>query len=372
MSRIQRLFTMSTLFIASTALLAEPDQVATRQEGPLPPNESRAALAETADAVPEVNVFFATNRQRKKIDKPGVRFGGKRGEPAFGTCTVEFEPIPGMEEVAQKVPFYVPTESSVLGIEIEADPDLFWKRLASTVEATESGDVVVFIHGYSYDLERGCDRAAQAQRFLDGEATLLLFTWPSNGRATDYASDRKDLEWSVPFLMTILRELVDRFGAENVQVLAHSLGSRGIVEALMGLKNEGMGEPLMDRLVLLAPDIGSARFLEALPDLRSLTGDITLYASSNDTPLKFSRQVNRSPRLGQAGDFLTVAEGMETVDVTPAGRYQYLGYEYFYFHPDVAADLFVLLSEGKSAAERPGLRQKTKDGLSYWEVVGEN
>jgi len=137
------------------------------------------------------------------------------------------------------------------------------------------------------------------------------------------------------------------------------------------LKEAGTTGELMSQLVLLAPDLDSQRFLELLPDLRPLSGDITLYASSNDTPLKFSRKVNGSPRLGQAGEFLTVAAGMETVDVTPAGRYQYLGHEYFYFHPLVVADLLELITTRSGAAERAAPRPRSLNGLAYWEIVAE-
>ena len=61
--------------------------------------------------------------------------------------------------------------------------------------------------------------------------------------------------------------------------------------------------------------------------------------------------------------------GMETIDVSPAGRYQFLGHEYFYFHPLVAADLVTLLSTGAGAAERAGLRPEKRQGMTYWQVV---
>ena len=125
----------------------------------------------------------------------------------------------------------------------------------------------------------------------------------------------------------------------------------------------------MARLVLLAPDLDAQLFVERLPSLIPLAESITLYASGTDTPLKFSHQLNGSPRLGQAGDFLTVAEGMETVDVTPAGRYQLLGHEYFYFHPQVGSDLVELVTTGKRAAERSALRPQERDGQLYWEVI---
>jgi hypothetical protein len=69
---------------------------------------------------------------------------------------------------------------------------------------------------------------------------------------------------------------------------------------------------------------------------------------------------------------LTVVEGIETIDVSPAGRYEILEHEYLFFHPRVAADLALLLSTGKSSAERPELRPQSKNGLSYWEVVEED
>jgi len=318
-------------------------------------------------------IFFATNRARVEVEEPQkVRFGGQRGQRSFGTCEIEFKPIPLLGDVASKVPFYVPSETSEIRIEVQEDPEVFWDHLSTEIESTSTSEVVVYVHGYSYDFERGCERAAEVQRSLAGIATVLMFTWPSNGQATDYVPDLADLEWSVPFLVDLLDELTHRFGTGSVHVLAHSLGSRGVVLALERLKDEGEDLPVVGRLVLLAPDFDSQTFVELLPELAPTAESITLYASSTDTPLKVSHRLNGSPRLGEAGELLTVAPGMETIDVSPAGRYEMLGHEYFFFHPRVAADLKVLLSTGKSAAERPELRLQSKNGLSYWEVVEED
>ena len=73
-----------------------------------------------------------------------------------------------------------------------------------------------------------------------------------------------------------------------------------------------------------------------------------------------------APRLGEAGEFLTVAEGMQTIDVSPLGRYQVFGHEYHLFHPRVAADLATLLATGRDASQRPGLRAAQRDGVEYW------
>lgn len=253
----------------------------------------------------------------------------------------------------------------VLRAELRSDHP-FVDQLAST------GGIVVFVHGYSYDFKRGCRRAVEIQRALEGEATVLMLSWPSNGNATDYAPDVADLVSSVPFLAETLEQLSGRFGSENVQVLSHSLGARGMMLTFEKLEASSADQPVVSRWVLLAPDIDSQVFVELLPRLGPMAESITLYASSNDTPLKVSQRLNGSPRLGEAGEFLTVSPGMETIDVSPAGRYQILGHEYFFFHPTVAADLALLLSTGKSAAERPGLRSETLNDLTYWEVSEED
>ena len=62
---------------------------------------------------------------------------------------------------------------------------------------------------------------------------------------------------------------------------------------------------------------------------------------------------------------------METIDVSPIGRNQIFGHEYFHFHPKVAADLAALLSGGAGAADRSALRSRTRDGVRYWEFFEE-
>ena len=172
----------------------------------------------------------------------------------------------------------------------------------------------------------------------------------------------------MPLLRWTLETLTDRLGAERVHVLAHSMGSRGVIQALDSWRATGQEGPLIGRLVLLAPDLDTQSFVERLPTLAPLAESISLYVSDTDTPLKLSHQLNGSPRLGQAGEYLTVAEGMETIDVTSAGRYQYLGHEYFYFHPRVGADLVELVTTGRSAAERSRLRARRLGDRVYWEV----
>lgn len=328
------------------------------------------ALEEDVETT-RVPVHFVSNRNLEESEEGRVALGGGRDVSRWGRCEVEFQPIPMVSEIAPKIPFYVQTETNEQRIELDSNPESFWRSLVEAAEKTATRSVILFVHGYSYDIERGCHRAAEIQRALEGEAVVLLFSWPSNGKATDYMPDVADLEWSVPALAHLLEQLALHFEPDRVHVLSHSLGARGMVLALDHLRAEQLTGPLFGRWVLLAPDLDTQTFVDALPRLQPAAESITLYASSNDTPLKVSHQLSGSPRLGEAGEYLTVIEGMETIDVSQAGRYQILGHEYFFFHPSVAEDLLTLLRQDLRAAARPGLRSRTRNGLTYWEVVGQ-
>jgi esterase/lipase superfamily enzyme len=358
----------SSLLLIAAVLSSPIAWSADEHHGPAAEAQAPEA-AETGDAV--VGVFYATNRRRYRVDNHPAAdtYGGERGEPHFGRCGVEFTPIPIMNEVARKVPFYVPSETNEITVAEQSDPKAFWERLSAHVAKTSSRSVVVFVHGYNYGFDRDCRMAAELQRMLQGKSTVVMFSWPSNGTPADYVPDQVDVEWSVPFLAQFLAVLGTRFGPSNVHVLAHSLGSRGIIYALERLRADLGARTVIGHLVLLAPDFDSQTFTDLLPRLTPLTRRVTLYASINDMALKLSRQVNGHPRLGEAGEFLTVAEGMETVDVSGVGRYQILGHEYFYYHPLVVADLTALLTTGKGAAERPALRSKMVGGRQHWELV---
>jgi esterase/lipase superfamily enzyme len=313
-------------------------------------------------------VFFATNRAILPDRDGADRMGPGRGEPRFGRCGAEFTPIPVVGELASRIPFHVPRESRDIAFLHLLDKEVFWRDLAAAATMTSSGSVVLYVHGYNYGFERTCLMAAELQRRLEDKATLLMFSWPSNGNPADYVADQADMEWSVPFLTQVVARLMDEVGADNVSVLAHSLGSRGVILSLYRLGVLRKDRPLVGELVFLAPDFDSQVFVTLLPELRPLGDRITLYASSEDAPLKLSRQLSGYPRLGQAGEHLTVAPGMETIDVSAAGRYQFTGHEYFYYHPLVAADLETLLSERAGAARRPGLRPLERDGQVYWQI----
>jgi esterase/lipase superfamily enzyme len=322
-----------------------------------------------ADERVEIVLRFVTTRERNadaKPDKPGEALGGDRGPTAMGLCRVSSTPIPITEALAKRADFYVPTRDREITAVDTIAADRFWDDLETAAAAKPDAPIVLFVHGYFYGFERVCLRGAGLQQALADRGHLVMFTWPSDGNPAGYVADQADVEWSVPQLADLVRELSARFGADRLRLVAHSLGTRGMLFALSRILLEGGSGPLASQLVLLAPDFDAQSFLANLPLVAPLVGDITVYASDNDRPLKVSEELHGQPRLGQGGDHRTVAAGFETVDVSDLGRYQYSGHEYFHYHPVASADLVSLLVSGARAAERPHTVAHEVGGLSYW------
>lgn len=171
--------------------------------------------------------------------------------------------------------------------------------------------VVVYFHGYYEDFERSCRRAAVFRERLGLTGGFLLFSWPANSTPVTYGADVRDLEASVPVFAEALASIADRFGRGNISIVAHSLGSRGLVSAL---QQAPVSDVRFRDLLLLAADIGRSRFLEALPALRARVGQLTVLVSGRDRALRLSEAVNRAPRLGQSRDLS--APGIEIRDMS--------------------------------------------------------
>lgn len=265
-------------------------------------------------------------------DKEGFGyFGPRRGEASAGDCTVDL----GARAKRQ-----------IVGLRRRALSEVSDQLYASAHHAA------VYVHGYNVAFEQSCRDAARLQQRLGAELGLLLFSWPAEGKVMAYLKDVGDVEWSVEPLSELIIGLADRFGAQNVDLIAHSLGAKAVVDAVTG-DAIGRAGLVLGRVVLAAPDLDVDVFLRNVSKLRERTRAVTVYVSPQDRALKASRQVRTEPRLGEGVSDLSGLEGLEGLDIVEVEQRRLRWgslHEYYLDNAAVGEDLQRVLSEPPHAS----------------------
>ena len=270
-----------------------------------------------------VTVPFVTVRAIEQNKKALRYYGPERGEASVGDCTVALDARKNRQIIA----LHQRTFDEVL--------DHF---------AGSGGHVAAYIHGYNVSFEQSCRDAALLQKRVGLEGRLLLFSWPSDGKAASYLRDVGDIEWSVLPLRDLLLTLADRFGSQNIDLIGHSLGAKGVVDAVSAFGEVRGGAGKLGRLILIAPDLDSDIFIRDFAKVGELVSAVTVYVSTQDRALRASRQVRSEPRLGEGGMGLSELDGIDVVEVSQRRWTWGSGHLYHLRDEIVAEDLREVLS----------------------------
>jgi esterase/lipase superfamily enzyme len=310
-------------------------------------------------------VPYLTLRNRTGETVPDAFYGDDRSSLKAGRCSIREVDLGALAPVADAASPYLRDELLRLSRIEEMDPARFFQELESDVANRQP---LIYTHGFYVNFEKGCRRATLFQENACLEGRFLWFSWPSDGALTNYTRDEADLYWSVPDLADAIAGMAGRFGNGEVHVAGHSLGARGMILALYELASRDP-DLRLGELVLLAPDIDFGIFQRLLPRIRPIVRGITVYVSSADRPLALSAQVHGYPRLGEAGNNVTVLQGVEVIDLSGIPARSPTGHLYHIFNPEVGADVNQLLNDGKRAPQRRNLVQA---GDNLWNLLPAN
>ncbi|MCA9068690.1 MAG: alpha/beta hydrolase [Planctomycetaceae bacterium] len=226
--------------------------------------------------------------------------------------------------------------------------------------------VLVFVHGFYVEFEEAIQRVTQIVHELDFDGHVVLYTWPSVFKVTleGYGDDQQAIQASVNSCCRFIGNLSDHFGAQNVQVLAHSLGCRLIAKTLHKIHREEMAgsDPLIQNLIFAAPDIELDNFHRYyLSALTTGAQRVSIYFSSKDATLELAERLDgRPPRLGRIGLPRGSHPVIEAVDYSslPGGLWNMSTHNLYREHPAIVQDLRGVLSGSTPLSDR-----KLKDGL---------
>jgi esterase/lipase superfamily enzyme len=342
---------------------------------------SKELLLKPTDGEIFVPVFYGTDRAPSGRTEPNARYGRERGELVYGRAMVSIPKDHHMGRMERPSLWRLefrenPVRHVVLRDLEELGHSEFFSALNEKVARTEYKSAFVFIHGFNVTFAAAARRAAQMAFDLfyvgceQGEATLctvpILYSWPSEGETILYTHDANNADASVAHLKSFLLDVAARSGAQSITIIAHSMGTRALANALneVGLQMREDDKPAIREIILAAPDIDRTVFLNIAAAVKRTADRITLYASSRDKALQISMALNGFPRLGDANGGITTFAGGDSIDASIVGD-DILAHSY-YGETSVLSDLYSLMLHGFPPAKRFGLLSHGDPPDQHW------
>ncbi|MHA1549565.1 MAG: alpha/beta hydrolase, partial [Alphaproteobacteria bacterium] len=211
---------------------------------------------------------------------------------------------------------------------------------------------------------------AQITYDLNFDGAPILYSWPSRGSTFAYVRDEAVVRLSGRHLVRFLDDVVARSGARHINLIAHSMGNRAMIDALelIAVRRLAKGRtgPLFEQAIFAAPDEDAALFAEMLSVVRPIARRVTLYGSENDVALSASRALHGDyNRAGQGGDALLVADGVDSIDMSELGS-DILGHSYFAASASALTDMSWLFWQDAPPDRRCGMDGKSRADGRFW------
>ncbi len=270
-----------------------------------------------------------------------------------------------------------------------AETQEFFALLNKALAASQSQELVVYVHGSNNTMPRAAAQAAQLRHFTGRQVVVLSFLWPSAGSILKYFTDVGNAKASVEPFVRLLELLAEHSKASSIDVLAYSAGAQIVSPALAllgqsarpGESREQLRQRLrLNHIYFAAADIDTRRFTDELKHYFDLVGRVSNAGNLNDSALRFAAFVHRASRIGrldpteldaQQTTFLIDASrqyGFDLIKVDPRAipKLPQTSHAFWYEDPWVSSDLLGLLLLNAAPLERGLEPQSAEHGARYW------
>lgn len=239
-------------------------------------------------------------------------------------------------------------------------------------------EAFIFLHGYNTTFDDAVFRTAQIAYDLEFDGVPYLFSWPSLGNIEGYIHDRDAADGAQRYFIEFLELIRKRTKARKLHVIAHSMGTRLVTDALHSISSsrDRIAALGIDQLILAAPDIDVDVFRERAQSVTTAARSVTVYAAHNDKALQVSRTVAAGRvRLGDVTERgPAVLDGIDSIDITHAGFSSLwsLNHSTFATRSHILKDIQLLLREGVRPPDGRlpiYARQVLASGATYWQYI---
>lgn len=274
----------------------------------------------------KLRIFFATNRNYLPVDDVAV-FGGQFNPDGIAALRFGWADYDAAQGKPLQTVFVYPDPKPEPGSPAAPPPaatakvgsGAFLDDLRVTMR-DGCTDTVIFIHGFNVSFVDALNAggALASQITIGGKPiNVVVFSWPSDGKAVPYMSyysDREDARTCGAALARTYLKLYDfmlRLDPEDycdrsLHLLAHSMGNYVLRNGLQALRAKDPTKVvrLFNQIVLAAPDEDDDAFDtdEKLRLLPGLGRRVTVYYNQKDKALLISDKTKGNPdRLGSDG-----------------------------------------------------------------------
>jgi esterase/lipase superfamily enzyme len=332
----------------------------------------RAARAPAVDTAFEVTVYYATNRNRSgKVEPVSFYNSAVGGVAEYGRAVVTIPASHTPGEIEQPTLWRLqrldPNKHFVFKSLQVLTRDEVRTEMAERLRNARSKSLLLFVHGYYTSFRDAAFRTAQIAHDLKFPGLPFFFSWPSAGQLLGYWHDGEAAQLSEPAFEQVLEEL-SQLPVTDIYILAHSMGSRLVAQALRTRVDGNKDTSRIRELLLAAPDINAELFRSVIaPKLIAMQSTrTTVYASSSDLALRAAKVVYGFPRLGETADGIFVFSGLETIDASRASLVsQAFGHSYVMDSPSLLRDVEAIINR-KAAAKLRGLSEAGESPNKYW------
>jgi len=248
-----------------------------------------APIASSERSGADSSILIATTRERDS--RPATFFNGERSPVLdFAAVTVSVPPdhSPGAVEWPSSPPGNPQTDFVVReAAYLDGDKE-FIERLNAQLAARPRGSrkVLLFVHGFNTLFVEGIYRLAQIAHDSRSTAVPVLFTWASRGKLAQYVYDMNSATAARDNLEHTIR-LIFASNADQVNILAHSMGNWVTVETLRQIKISGRLPPMqkLGMVMLAAPDIDLDVFKSQMRSFGEVKKPFYIILAKNDRAL---------------------------------------------------------------------------------------
>ena len=259
-------------------------------------------------------------------------------------------------------------------VQVDEFAEDWFGKISEQVRYASDREGFVFIHGFNVKFGDALKRTAQLATDLEVKGPVISYSWPSRGQVAAYSADEASVAWAAPNLEQLLVDLTNYTEIRKVNIVAHSMGNRALLESLerihlrSGSRSSGeTGRKLIGSLIMAAPDVDAQVFDAHYVDaINNVADRAALYFTNNDLALRLSEKIHGSPRLGLGR--LPSRMRIEAIDTGRQGLFS-IGHSYYGSDPVVIDDMKRFLNNHPTARRREYLSAATtENGAQYWSI----